>query len=247
MNKLAAAFVLVLMAPVALAAGGGSGFQLTSPNDVGNVASLQRGARNFVNYCLGCHSAKYVRYSRVAKDLGIAETDLAEYLMWTADKPHETMQVAMAADDSARWFGRTPPDLSLIARSRGTDWLYTYLKAYYVDENAVFGVNNLQLPGLSMPNVLWQLEGSKEAVFEETVDEQGNKHTNFVEFRPLQAGSLSAEEFDQFVVDLVNYLDYMGEPMQLKRQSLGIRVIAYLLVFFLLALALKKEYWKDVR
>lgn len=246
MNKLPVFILLALVSPLSLAAGGGSGYQLHSPNDVGNVASLQRGARNFVNYCLGCHSAKFVRYNRVARDLGIGEADLAEYLMWTAEKPHQTMEVAMPASDAARWFGRTPPDLSLIARSRGADWLYTYLKAYYVDDGALFGANNLQLPGLSMPNVLWELEGRKEAVFEETVDDQGNKHREFVEFRQLQPGTLSPAEFDLFVTDLVNFLDYIGEPMQLKRQSLGIRVIAYLLVFFLLALALKKEYWKDV-
>ena len=219
---------------------------LSAHNDVGNISSLQRGARNFVNYCLGCHSAKFVRYNRVARDLGITESDLAENLMWTAEKPHETMQVAMPAADSTRWFGRVPPDMSLIARSRGVDWLYTYLKSFYVDEGATFGSNNIVLPGLTMPNVLWQLEGTKEAIVEETVDHDGNKHDTIVGFRALTAGTMSEEEFDHFVTDLVNFLDYMGEPMQLKRQSLGIRVIAYLLVFFLLALALKKEFWKDV-
>ncbi len=246
MNRFIGFLALALFIPAAFAAGGGSGIVMESHNDVGNIASLQRGARNFVNYCLGCHSAKFVRYNRVARDLGISEEDLAKYLMWTAEKPHETMDVAMPADDAARWFGRTPPDLSLIARSRGVDWLYTYLMTFYVDESAVFGANNLMLPGASMPNVLWELEGRKEAVFEETVDDEGNSHEEFVEFRQLTEGSLSPEEFDQFATDLVNFLDYMGEPMQLKRQSLGIRVIAYLLVFFLLALALKKEFWKDV-
>lgn len=248
MNRLSGILLLLLLAaPGAQAAGAGEGIMMSSPNDVGNIASLQRGARNFVNYCLGCHSAKFVRYNRVARDLGIDEADLAEYLMWTADKPFQTIEVAMPAADSARWFGRPPPDLSLVSRSRGVDWLYTYLKSFYVDEGAVFGADNLLMPGLSMPNVLWELEGRKEAVFEETVDADGNPHEKFVEFRPLTAGTLTEAEFDGFVTDLVNFLDYMGEPMKLKRQSLGIRVIAYLLVFFLLALALKKEYWKDVR
>ncbi|NNF66464.1 MAG: cytochrome c1 [Gammaproteobacteria bacterium] len=250
MNKstgiLLAVILAVLLAPAAQAAGGDSGMLLTSPNDVGNTESLQRGAKNFVNYCLGCHSAEYVRYNRVASDLDINEADLAQNLMWTAEKAHQTIEVAMPADDAARWFGRTPPDLSLIARSRGVDWLYSYLKTFYVDEDARFGSNNVMLPGLSMPNVLWQLEGDKEAIIEEQVDAEGNKHDSIVGFRQLSAGTLNAEEFDQFVVDLVNFLDYMGEPIKLKRQSLGIRVIAYLLVFFLLALALKKEFWKDV-
>lgn len=230
----------------AMAAGGG-GFELHADNDVGNIASLQRGARNYVNYCLGCHSLRYVRYKRIATDLEINEQDLSENLMWTADKIHETMTVAMPDDDSARWFGRTPPDLSLIARSRGTDWVYSYLKSFYVDEQQAFGYNNLVLPGLSMPHVLWQLEGDKAANFEQTVDDEGNKHTNFVGFEPLSEGTLSEAEYDRFVLDLVNFLDYAGEPVQLRRKSLGIRVMAYLGLFFLLALALKKEFWKDVR
>lgn len=244
MNRLVWILLFALTTPVAMAAGGGK--LMHSHNDVGDIASLQRGARNFVNYCLGCHSAQYVRYNRVSTDLGISESDLAENLMWTAEKPAETMQIAMPAADAARWFGRTPPDLSLTARSRGTDWVYTYLKSFYQDDGAVFGFNNLLIPGLSMPNVLWEHEGSKKAIFEQTVDADGNKHTAFAKFEPLTAGSMTAEEFDVFVTDIVNFMDYMSEPMKLKRQSLGIRVIAYLLVFFLLALALKKEYWKDV-
>lgn len=247
MRKLLIVIVAVASGNICLAAGSGSGFMLHANNDVGNVKSLQRGARNYVNYCLGCHSLEYVRYNRVATDLGIAERDLSETLMWTADKPHQVMDIAMPANDAARWFGRTPPDLSLIARSRGDDWIYTYLKSFYVDDSTAFGYNNLLLPGLSMPHVLWQLEGDKAAVFEEQVDTGGNKHHVFTGFEQLSAGSMTAAEYDRFVLDLVNFLDYVGEPVQLQRQSLGVRVMAYLLLFFLLALALKKEFWKDIK
>lgn len=244
--------MIALLASLAMsaavqAAGGPDGFELHADNDVANLASLQRGARNYVNYCLGCHSLQYVRYKRLATDLGISEEDLSENLMWTADKVHETMQIAMPAADATRWFGRKPPDLSLIARSRGTDWVYSYLKAFYVDPDATFGYNNLMLPGLAMPHVLWQLEGDKAAEFEQVVDEDGNKHSRFVGFEQLTPGTLDEKEYDQFVLDLANFLDYAGEPVKIKRQSLGIRVMAYLLVFFLLSLALKKEFWKDVK
>lgn len=228
-------------------AAGGTDFLLHADNDVANLASLQRGARNYVNYCLGCHSLQYVRYKRISTDLGISEEDLMENLMWTADKVHETMTIAMPRDDAARWFGRTPPDLSLTSRSRGTDWIYSYLKGYYVDEDGTFGYNNLMLPGLAMPHVLWQLEGDKAAIFEEVVGEGGNKQQKFVGFEQISEGTMSEAEYDRFVLDLVNFLEYAGEPVKVERQSLGVRVMAYIGLFFLVALALKKEYWKDVK
>ncbi|MBT8144066.1 MAG: cytochrome c1 [Gammaproteobacteria bacterium] len=237
---------LLLMPVQVMAAAGGSGFMLHAGNDVGNKASLQRGARNYVNYCLGCHSLQYVRYNQVAKDLGIAESDLEDTLMWTAEKPQEVIEIAMPDGDAARWFGRTPPDLSLTSRRRGTDWIYSYLKAFYVDPTTMFGYNNLVLENAAMPHVLWSLEGDKAAIFEDTVDQDGVSHTEFKGFEQLTEGKLSEAEYDEFVIDLVNFLDYVGEPVQLQRQSLGIKVIAYLLVFLLLAMALKKEFWKDV-
>ncbi len=246
MPKLTFAAVLLALPALAAAAGAGSGYAPHADNDIGNINSLQRGARNYVNYCLGCHSLEYVRYNRVAKDLGIAEGDLAETLMWTADKAFEPMAIAMPESDAARWFGRTPPDLSLISRSRGVDWLFGYLKSFYVDPDALFGYDNLFLPGLSMPHVLWELEGDKAAVFGEAVDADGNRHSQFERFEPVSEGTLTADEYDQFVRDIVNFLDYAGEPVKLQRQGLGIRVIAYLLVFLLLAIALKKEFWKDI-
>lgn len=214
--------------------------------DVGNVASLQRGARNFVNYCMGCHSAKYVRFNRLAADLQISEKQLIDNLMFAAEKPTETMTIAMREDDARRWFGQAPPDLSLIARSRGADYLYNFLRSFYRDTSRPTGVNNLVLPNTSMPHVLWELQGLQEGVFaEEALD--GATHSVFQEFRQVTPGKLSAGEYDAFVRDIVNFLVYIGEPMQLERQRLGFGVLAFLAVFGLLAYLLKQEIWKDVK
>ncbi|HEY6642594.1 cytochrome c1 [Povalibacter sp.] len=231
----------------AAAAGSGASLQ-AAHNDVSNVASLQRGARNYVNYCLGCHSAKYVRYNRLAKDLGLSEDQVMRNLMFTGERPHDTMSVAMRPDDAAHWFGRTPPDLSLIARSRGADFLYTFLKSFYLDPTRPTGVNNTVLPGASMPHVLWELQGYQKAVYKGESDAEHNAvHKEFAGFELVQKGSLTPQEYDLFVRDTVNFLDYIGEPMQLKRQSLGLKVLGFLAIFFLLAYFLKKEYWKDVK
>lgn len=212
-------------------------------NDVSNTASLQRGARYFVNYCQGCHSAQYVRYNRLAEDLGLSEDQLVENLMFVGEQPHDTMTNSMPAEDSARWFGQAPPDLSLIARSRGTDYLYNFLRTFYVEEGTPTGVNNMILANTSMPHVLWELQGIQRAVFEE---HEGGLEPEFVDFEVVTPGTLSAEEYDQLVRDIVNFLDYIGEPMQLQRRSLGIKVIAFLLVFLLFAYLLKREIWSDV-
>jgi ubiquinol-cytochrome c reductase cytochrome c1 subunit len=216
-------------------------------NDVANTASLQRGARNFVNYCYGCHSAQYVRFNRVAVDLGLTDEQVTKNLMFTGERSSEQMKNAMSSDDAKRWFGNAPPDLSLIARSRGTDYLYTFLKSFYVDPSRPTGMNNHVLPGAAMPNVLWELQGIQQAVFEGTTDKDGNVQKHFKGFEHVTKGKLSEEEFDQFVRDTVNFLDYIGEPMQLERRSLGIGVMFFLLVFFGFAYFLKQEYWKDVK
>jgi ubiquinol-cytochrome c reductase cytochrome c1 subunit len=212
-------------------------------NNVDNTASLQRGAKYYVNYCLGCHSAQYVRYNRLAEDLQLSEDQLLENLMFTGEQPFDTMSIAMAPDDAARWFGTPPPDLSLIARSRGTDYLFTFLRSFYVDPASPTGVDNLVLPGTAMPHVLWELQGIQEAHVMADPEHAGEEHTELELVRP---GSMSVEEFDGVVRDIVNFLDYIGEPMQLERQSLGIRVIAFLLVLLLISYWLKKEIWKDV-
>lgn len=237
---------LLLLAPVAALAAGEVVLQKAN-NDVGNIASLQRGARNFLNYCMGCHSAQYVRYNRLAKDLGISEEQLINNLMFAAEKPHDTMQIAMLPDDAQRWFGQVPPDLTLIARSQGPDYLFTFLKSFYVDESSPTGVNNLVLANASMPHVLWQLQGPQRAVYEEEVGADGTKRAVFSGFEQIAPGTLSSEEYDQFVRDLVNFLEYIGEPVQLERRRLGIWVLAFLLVFGLFAYLLKNELWKDIK
>ncbi len=235
------------LAPLAAFAAGGEA-QLDHFNaDVSNQASLQRGARNFVNYCLGCHSAKYVRYNRLATDLGLTESQVIDNLMFTGDSVQGTMRIGINPDDAKRWFGTVPPDLSLIARARGTDYLYTFLRSFYADPTRPTGVNNIVLPGTAMPHVLWKLQGVQEAVWVGHPDAQGNVQKHFDKFQPGTPGTMTAEEFDGFVRDTVNFLDYIGEPAQLQRTRLGYPVIAFLLFFTLLAWALKKEYWKDVK
>jgi ubiquinol-cytochrome c reductase cytochrome c1 subunit len=217
-------------------------------NDVENIASLQRGARNFVNYCMGCHSARYVRYSRLGRDLGLSEAQLIENMMFTGERVHDTMRAAIRPEDAMRWFGVAPPDLSLIARSRGPDYLYSFLKSFYLDPSRPTGVNNLVLPGTAMPHVLWRQQGYQNAVYDGESDAEHNAvHKKFKGFEITEPGSLTPEEYDQFVRDTVNFLDYIGEPMQLERRLLGMRVLLFLFVFFLFAYFLKKEFWKDVK
>jgi ubiquinol-cytochrome c reductase cytochrome c1 subunit len=245
MTQLLVAMLLIVTASSAMAAGGGVPL-LHAGNDVSNISSLQRGARNFVNYCMGCHSAKYVRYNRLAQDLQISEDQLINNLMFAGGKPFDHMEIAMLEADATRWFGAPPPDLSLIARSRGTDYLYTFLKGFYVEEGRPTGVNNVVLEGAAMPNILWELQGSQRALFSEE-EHDGIVSRTFDGFEQLEPGSMSAEEFDQFVRDTVNFLDYIGEPVQLQRRQLGIWVLIFLLVFGLFSWALKQEIWKDIK
>lgn len=230
----------------ALAADAGVDFGQPN-NDVSNIGSLQRGAKIFVNYCMGCHSAKYVRYNRLARDLGITEDQLVNNLMFLGGKPFDTMRNAMPAADAERWFGVAPPDLSLVARSRGTDFLWAFMKSFYIDESRPTGVNNVAMESVAMPHVLWELQGMQRAVFEEVTREDGSSDMVFKGFEVVDPGILSAEEYDQFVRDLVNFLEYIGEPVQLERRRLGIWVLMFLLVFGLFAYALKNEIWKDIK
>ena len=213
--------------------------------DINNVESLQRGARNFMNYCSGCHSLKYVRYNRIAKDLEIPESELQANLMFTSQKLFDTVNSSMPADAEV-WFGKQPPDLSLMARARSVDYIYAFLKGFYVDKTRPWGVNNLYLPSAAMPDVLAQLHGLQKPVFKNEPDEHGSDTMVLVGAEPMTAGALKPEEYDQFVRDIANFLDYAGEPIKAKRQSMGIFVILFLLVFFAFAYMLKKEYWKDV-
>ncbi len=213
--------------------------------DIKDVKSLQRGARNYMNYCSGCHSLKYLRYNRMAQDLQIPESELATNLMFTTDKPFDPV-ISSMPPDAETWFGKQPPDLTLIARMRGVDYIYAYLKDYYVDKTRPWGVNNLVLPGSGMPAVLSELQGLQKPVFKNEPDEHGSATMVLVGVEPMSAGALKPEEYDQFVRDIANFLDYAGEPIKAKRQSMGVYVILFLLVFFAFAFLLKKEYWKDV-
>jgi ubiquinol-cytochrome c reductase cytochrome c1 subunit len=256
-----ATLVLALMAPSLLLAAAGAAEPAAAEsravdwaswhagNDVRNTASLQRGARNFTNYCLGCHSLKYMRYSRMAEDLHIPEAELKANLIPTGAKPADYMLTSMPAADGAAWFGKTPPDLSLIARARGADYLYRFLKTFYADPAVASGSNNLQLANAAMPAVLSELEGVKQAVFvnrEVRVDGKPVTEKVFDHFEITTPGSMDAAQFDAFVRDTVNFLDYAGEPVQTTRVDIGIWVILFLLVFTWLAWLLKHEYWKDV-
>ncbi len=229
----------------------GSDWQHTRANtDVANTASVQRGAHNFAQYCLGCHSLKYERWSRMAKDLEIPEALLEKDLMPPGDKPGNYVLTSMPAADSEAWFGKTPPDLSLIARSRGKDFLYQLWTTYYVDPTRPTGTNNLRLPSIAMPHVLSELEGLKRAVYKnvETRGSDGKVITEqvFDHFEMITPGRLSTAEYEEFVRDTVNFLDYVGEPTQSARRALGIWVVLFLLVFTWLAWLMKKEFWKDV-
>jgi ubiquinol-cytochrome c reductase cytochrome c1 subunit len=211
-------------------------------NDPDNIKSLQSGARNFMNYCAGCHSAKYVRFNTLARDLELSEDQLVENLMFNAEKTFETIQATMPSGDAARWFGQPPPDLSLMARARGTDYVYNFLKGFYIDPGSPSGVDNRVLEGTSMPHVLWELQGYQNAVF--TADENGTEH--FDHFEPASTGTLSEDEFDEFVRDTTNFLEYVSEPVRSTRRVLGVWVMMFLIVFWIIASMLKKQIWKDV-
>ncbi|MFK8030253.1 MAG: cytochrome c1 [Gammaproteobacteria bacterium] len=241
---------LVGMSSPALAAGGAAGVMQHANNELENTGSLQRGARNFMNYCVGCHSMQYVRYNRIAQDLGLDEDQVRENLIFGVDKINSTVTTAMTKEQSKAWFNAAPPDLSLTARSRGSDWIYTYLKSFYLDDSRTFGVNNKLLEGSSMPHVLWELQGFQKAVYrdEAFVDEEGQEQTRqvFDHFEMVEEGSLSPDEFSGFARDITNFMEYAAEPIKLKRQRLGMMVLAFLLVLAVLSYALKVEYWKDI-
>lgn len=213
--------------------------------DPGNIASLQRGARNFMNYCSGCHSAKYVRFKTIGKVLELSDEQLIENLMFNAEKTFETINTTMPAAAAERWFGKAPPDLSLMARARGADYVYSFLKGFYLDPDSPTGVNNTVLAGTSMPHVLWELQGYQEGVFSEHTEAGATSHA-FEGFELVMDGSMSPEEYDEFVRDTVNFLAYIAEPIRSDRRKLGVWVLMFLIFFWILASMLKKQIWKDV-
>jgi ubiquinol-cytochrome c reductase cytochrome c1 subunit len=244
MKKRLLPLLLIFVPALTLAAAGG--VHLDKANiDPDNQQSLQRGARLFVNYCLSCHAAGMMRYERMGQALGISELEVAENLMFTGGKVGDLMTVATDPEDAVEWFGTVPPDLSVIARSRGVDWLYTYLRSFYLDSSRPTGVNNLVFPDVGMPDVLWELQGWQKPVITTVKDTDGTER-KVIELELEEPGLMSPKEFDRAVRDLVNFLDYMAEPGKHDRQALGVKVILFLLVFLVVAYLMKKEFWKDV-
>jgi ubiquinol-cytochrome c reductase cytochrome c1 subunit len=214
-------------------------------NDITDQPSLQRGAKLFMNYCLGCHQMQYQRYERTFRDIGIPTEVGLEQLIFDGSKVGSHITNAIEKEDAAKWFGAAPPDLTLVARVRGSDWIYTYLKSFYKDESRPFGVNNIVFPSVGMPHVLQELQGVPMPITEE-VTEHGHTVTKIVGTETDGSGELSVDEYDQAVRDLTNFLEYVGEPSRLESEALGIKVIGFLVILFILAFMLKKEYWRDV-
>jgi ubiquinol-cytochrome c reductase cytochrome c1 subunit len=231
MKKLLAA--LLFVPSMAFAAGGGYRLD-TAPIDPNDVVSLQSGARTFVNYCMNCHGAQYMRYNRLT-DIGLTEAQILDNFIFTGEKIGATMKVALSPAEGKAWFGVAPPDLSVIGRSRGADWLYTYLRTFYRDPKTTTGWNNAVFPQVAMPHALWMLQGERAY--------DAAKH----EWTEVSPGAMSRVQYDIAVRDLVNFLVYVGEPSATKRKSIGIIVLFVLGVLFIFAYALKKEYWKDVK
>lgn len=238
MKKLIHTFILLL--PVAVQAAGGSELQ-EADIDLTDNASLQRGAEYYVDYCLGCHSVKYIRYLSIANDFEAEQEKVLKEIAPEGAGIYDKMLTAMNTHDANRWFGVKPPDLSLIARSRGTDWLYSYLKGFYTDEGRPLGVNNAVYKDVGMPNVFWQLQGAQKPVY---IEEDGQKIIQSMVVQ--EPGTMSPKAFDRMVNDLVNFLAYAAEPNQLERKSMGKYVLLFILLFGVIAYFLKKEYWKDI-
>jgi len=255
MNKIIVAFLMSMLPVLAMAAGGGMQNDKVDI-DLNNKASLQNGAKLFVNYCLSCHSAKAMRYNRMARDLGLTDKQVVDNMIFTADyskKPNgepnkigSLMEVAMQTKDAKQWFGTKIPDLSVVARARGADWLYTYLRTFYIDESRPFGVNNQRFPSVGMPHVMWELEGLKKPVYENHKGADGKDHKVITGFETVVPGKMSKVEFDNAIRDMVNYMVYMGEPALLERKTIGVWVMLFLVLFFFVSYAMKKEFWKDI-
>ena len=223
-----------------------------APAKITDLASLQNGAKVFVNYCLNCHSASYMRFNRL-KDIGLSEQQIKDNLLFTTDKVGETMKASFDPRQAKEWFGGTPPDLTVIARSRsaegkgtGADYLYTYLRTFYVDDSKATGWNNLAFPNIAMPHALWELQGKRAAIFEAGSGKGTSEHI-FKGWEQLTPGTMSPAQYDQTVADLVNYLQWMAEPAQNTRVHLGYGVLVFLLILTFCTWRLNAAYWKDVK
>jgi ubiquinol-cytochrome c reductase cytochrome c1 subunit len=238
-------FVLSLLLPMSVMAAGGNVHLDKAEYDLTDKASLQTGAQLFMNYCLGCHQTQYQRYQRTFDDLGIPVELGQANLQFTGEKPGEHIKNAMPSESAAKWFGAPPPDLTLVARVRGADWIYTYLRSFYADESTKFGVNNLVFPDVGMPHALQELQGVPRKTSEKMLID-GEMVDRYVGIKADGSGELSAAEYDTAVLDLVNYLVYIGEPSRLQSENIGRWVMIFLLVLLVLVYLLKKDYWRDV-
>jgi len=231
----------------AVQASGGSFPLDTAPKRVNSEAALQNGAKLFVNYCLNCHGAVSMRYNRL-RDIGLTDEQIKQNLLFSGEKVGDMMTVAISPKDAKAWFGAMPPDLSVIARAKGTDYLYTYLRTFYKDDTKATGWNNMAFPSVGMPHVMWELQGVRTAKYAEEKDPHDATKTVhvFKGFEQVKPGKLNSQQFDDAMGDLVAYLQWMGEPAQLDRKRLGVWVLMFLAVFTVLAWGLNKSYWKDI-
>lgn len=236
---------LLLALPTAAFASGAAVHLDRAPINSNDQESLQRGARVFVNYCLNCHGAGYMRYNRM-EDIGLNEAQIKDNLLYAADKPGELMHVAMRTSDAKEWFGAPPPDLSVITRSRGADWVYTYLRGFYRDDTRPLGWNNTVFDKVGMPHALHELQGQLAPVYHTVQGADGKPHQAIQRFELIKPGQLTLAEYDALVGDLVNYLDWMGEPAKSTRMTMGLFVLLFLGVFFIIAFYLKKDFWKGL-
>ena len=237
--------VTMLTSSLVLASSGGAGLDKVNVK-LEDTESIKRGAKLFVQYCLNCHSASLMRYSRIAADMGMTDEEITRQLITTGAKVGDTMTVTMDPADAKEWFGTTVPDLSVISRARGDDWLYTYLRSFYRDESRPWGVNNAVFKDVGMPHVLWELQGLQEPVTEMHVYDDGIEREVITGFKLVEQGKLNSQEYDAVILDLVTFLSYLGEPSKLQRQALGKWVLLFLALFLVIVYLLKKEYWKDV-
>ena len=244
------ALTSALTAMPALAAGGGIPLD-KAPNRLNDLGALQNGAKLFVNYCLNCHAASYMRFNRLT-DIGLTEQQIKDNLLFTTDKVGETMKVAMDPKQAKDWFGGNPPDLTVIARSRsgsagsGADYLYTYLRTYYRDDTKATGWNNLAFPNVGMPHVLWELQGERQPVFE-TASSHGHEVQVFKGWQQVKPGAMDQRTYDSSIADLVGYLSWMAEPAQNTRIRIGVWVLLFLGLFILVAWRMNAAYWKDIK
>lgn len=250
-------FLICLLTPITALASGHAGVKLDSPMlDIADHASLQRGAKYYMNYCVGCHSLEYMRYEGMADGIGLLNKDgdidnktLSQNLIFTNAKPTDPILNAMLEDDITQWFGIAPPDLSLIARVRGVDWLYTYLRSFYQDQSKPSGSNNLIFPSVAMPNVLEPLQGIQIPIYQQDMVHVASNVEPVMDIVGLKLeapGALTPTEYNQVVTDLVNFLSYVSEPSKLDRYRLGVWVLLFLFFFLIMVYLLKKEYWRDV-